>query len=86
MPKLGFPNYLIVKKIKQNIAQVLPTKSWWLRHLDASMRSWVQTQAIHVHEFIYLVVYMMHIFVYVHVYIQCKEGIGGYLPTYHFIT
>ncbi len=37
MPKLGFPNCFIVNNIKQNVAQVLPTKScvtWWLRHLD----------------------------------------------------
>jgi hypothetical protein len=46
MPKLGFPNYFIVNKRKQNVVQVLSTKSyvtWWLRHLDATMRSWVQT-------------------------------------------
>ncbi len=56
MPKLGFPNYFIVNKIKQNVAHVLPTKScviWWRRHLDASRRSLVQTRATHVHEFVY---------------------------------
>jgi len=56
MPNLGFLNCFIVNKIKENIAQFLPKKSCvtlWLRHLDASMRSWVQTWAIHVHEFVY---------------------------------
>jgi hypothetical protein len=46
MPKLEFPNCFIVNKIKQNVAHVSPTNScvtWWLRYLDASMRSWVQT-------------------------------------------
>jgi len=54
--KLGFPNCFIVNKIKENVAKVLPTKScviWWLSHLDVSMRSWVQTWATHVHEFVY---------------------------------
>jgi hypothetical protein len=58
---LGIANYFIVNKVKQNVAQVLRTKScviWRLRHLDASMKFWVQTRAIHVHEFIYLVLYM----------------------------
>jgi hypothetical protein len=58
MPKLGFPNCFIVNNIKQNVAQVFLTKSCvtsWLRHLDASMRSWVQTWA---NSFIYLVVYV----------------------------
>ncbi len=27
MSKLGFPNYFIVNKIKQNVAEALPTKS-----------------------------------------------------------
>ncbi len=83
MPQLGFPNYFIVNKMKKNVAQVLPTMScvtWWLRHLDASMRSWVQT---HLHEFLYLVVYTMHIYVYVYVY---KYGVrraqvGTHQPT-----
>jgi hypothetical protein len=67
MPKLGFPNCFIVNKIKENVAQALPTNNcvtWWLRHVDASMRSWVQTHVIHVDEFVYLVVYMMHISMY----------------------
>jgi len=40
MPKLGFSKCFIVNKIKENVAQTLPTKNcetWWLRHLDASM-------------------------------------------------
>jgi len=96
MPKLGFPNYFIVNKIKENVAQASPTKScvtWWLKHLDASMRSWVQIH-VHscasIHEFLYLVVYMMHILVYVYV---CTYGVkrayigGGFinLPFYHII-
>jgi hypothetical protein len=61
MPKLGFSNCFIVNKIKENVAQALLTKScvtWWLGHLDASMKSWVQTKATDVHEFIYLAMYM----------------------------
>jgi hypothetical protein len=71
MPKLGFPNYFIVNKVKQNVAQTLQSKIcviWWLRQLDASMRFWVQTHVIHVHEFLYLVMYTMHILVYVCAY------------------
>ncbi len=40
MAKLGFSNCFIVNKIKENVAQTLPTKScvtWWLQHLDDSM-------------------------------------------------
>jgi hypothetical protein len=61
MPKLEFLNCFIVNKIKQNVAQVLLTKScvtWWLRHLDTSMRFLVQTWATRVHEFVYKVVHM----------------------------
>jgi len=49
MVKLGFPNYVIINKLKENVAHVLPTKScatWWLRNLDASMKFWVQTYHI----------------------------------------
>ncbi len=59
MPKLGFPNCFIVSKIKENVAQALPTKScvtWWLRHLDASMRSWVRihvNSCTSIHEVVY---------------------------------
>jgi len=71
MPKLGFPNYFIVNKVKKNVAQTLQSKIcviWWLRQLDVSMRFWVQTHVIHVHEFLYLVMYTMHILVYVCAY------------------
>jgi hypothetical protein len=67
MPKLGFLNCFIVNKIKQNVPQVSLTIScvnWWLRHLDAYMKSWVQTH-VQIHEFVYLVVYVMHILLYV---------------------
>ncbi len=44
--------------------------TWWLKHLDDSMRSWVQTWATQV-----------HILGGVYVYIWCKEGIvGTYQP------
>jgi hypothetical protein len=46
MPKLGLPNSFIINRIKENVAKDFPTKSyvtWWLRHLEASMRSWIQT-------------------------------------------
>ncbi len=75
MPKLGFPNCFIVNKLKQNVAQSLPIKScvtWWPRPLEASMRSCVQTHVTCVHEFVYLVVYMMYILVYVYV---CTCGV-----------
>jgi hypothetical protein len=65
-----FPNCFIVNKIKENVAQVSLAKScvtWWLRHLDAYLNSWVQIYVTHVHEFKYLVVYMMHILMYVYV-------------------
>ncbi len=77
MPKLGFPNCFIVNMIKENVAQVFLTKSCvtlWLRHLDASMRSWNQTWAIDAHEFVCLVVYMC----------ACgvrKAKVGTYQPT-----
>ncbi len=60
MSKLGFPNCFIINKIKENVAQALPIKScvtWCLKHLDASMKSWVQTHVthvIHVHEYMNL--------------------------------
>jgi hypothetical protein len=56
MPKLGFPNCFIVNKIKENVAHASLTKScvtWWLRHLDASMR-WVQTHVTHLYEYMNL--------------------------------
>jgi len=54
MPKLGFPNCFTVNKIKENVTQAPLTKScvtWWLKHLDASMRSWVQIHLTHVHQY-----------------------------------
>jgi len=42
------------------------------------MKSWVQT---HVHEFVYLVVCMMHISVYVCTYGVRKAYVGTYQPT-----
>ncbi len=53
MSKLGFSNYFKINKLKQNVAHVLLTKScvtWWLSHLDAPMRSWIQTWVVHDHE------------------------------------
>jgi len=79
MPKLGCPNCFIVNKLKENVA--LPIKGcviWWLRHLDASMRSWAQIQATHVHEFVYLVMY-----IHVHMVQGRHSWVPTNLPFYH---
>jgi len=51
---LGFPNIFIVQKIKQKVENILLTKgaprgvARLSKHWDASMKSWVQTNVLHV--------------------------------------
>jgi hypothetical protein len=88
MPKLGFPNYFIVNKVKQNVAQTLQSKIcviWWLRQLDASMR-FLGSNSCNSCTWILIPSNVYNAYFGVCVCIWCKEDIGGYPPTYHFIT